>query len=223
MNQVATAAQPEQNFNSNDYYEVLGVDRNATIKEIVAAYRNLVNKQHPDKKHGDTEAFRLIQEAFNVLRDPAKRKKYNEHGRFTDEEIQDTRDYIMSVVEQVVNNEDVDLAQIDMVETLRKTTVQNLAGANGALKKNQKNKKRIEKNQHRTENEAILRVFKKHKGVATQNIENLEKVIHNFKIALILLEDYEYEFETPEPTGFQPATHLSIHDAWLLQQYRPGE
>jgi len=201
---LATTEQPERNFNSEDYYEVLGVDRNATIKEIVAAYRNLVNKKHPDKKHGDTEAFRLIQEALNVLRDPVKRKKYNEYGRFTDDEIQDTRDYIMSVVEQVVNDEDVDLALIDMVETLRKTTVKNLAGAKGELKKQLKKQKRIEKNQHRTKNEAILRVFKKHKGVATQQIESLEKVIHNFKIALILLEDYEYEFEAPEPTEFRP-------------------
>lgn len=206
---LATTKQPEHDFNSEDYYEVLGVDRNATIKEIVAAYRNLANEQHPDKETGDTEAFLLIKEAFDVLRDPVKRKKYNEHGRFTDEEIQETRDYIMSVVEQVVNDENIDLSLVDMVETLRKTTVQNLAGANGELKKQLKKQKRIEKNQHRTKNEAILRVFKKHKGVATQKIENLEEVIHNFEIALILLEDYEYEFEVPPPApaGF-PLGHI---------------
>ena len=200
---LATTKQPEHNFNSEDYYEVLGVNRRATIKEIVAAYRNLVNKQHPDKQYGDTESFRLIQEAFDVLRDPVKRKKYNEHGRLTADEIQDTRDYIMSVVEQVVNDENVDLALIDMVETLRKTTVQNLTGAKGELKKNQKKKKRIEKNEHRTKNEAILRVFRKHKGVATQQIEKLERAISMFKIALVILEDYEYEFDEqpPAPMG----------------------
>jgi len=110
----------------------------------------------------------------------------------------------MSVVEQVVNDDGVDLALIDMVETLRKTTVKNLAGAKGELKKQLKKQKRIGKNQHRTKNEAILRVFRKHKGVATQQIESLEKVIHNFKIALILLEDYEYEFEAPPQADFPP-------------------
>ena len=99
----------------------------------------------------------------------------------------------------VVNNENIDLSQIDMVETLRKTTVQNLACANGELKKQLKKKKHIEKNQHRTKDEAILYVFKKHKGVAIQQIENLEKVVNNFKIALIILEDYKYEFEAPPP------------------------
>jgi DnaJ-class molecular chaperone len=211
---LATTKQPEHNFNSEDYYEVLGVDRKATIKEIVAAYRNLVNKKHPDKQYGDTDAFRLIQEAFNVLRDPVRRKKYNEHGRLTGDEIQDTRDYIMSVVEQVVNDENVDLALVDMVETLRKTTVQNLAGANGELKKNQKRKKRIEKNQHRTKDEAILRVFRKHKGVATQQIEKLEQAIHMFKVALIILEDYEYEFEVPPPA---PEVFPPGHIVWTTK------
>jgi len=65
---LATTKQPEHDFNSEDYYEVLGIDRNATIKEIVAAYRNLVNEKHPDKQYGDTESFRLIQEAFSVIR-----------------------------------------------------------------------------------------------------------------------------------------------------------
>ena len=200
---LATTKQPEHNFNSEDYYEVLGADQDSTPEYIRAAFRKLANKLHPDKPDGDKERFNLIKKAFDILIDPIKRARYNEHGRFTDEEIQDTRDYIMSVVEQVVNNEDVDLAQIDMVETLRKTTVQNLAGANGELKKNQKKKKRIEKNEHRTKNEAILRVFRKHKGVATQQIEKLERAISMFKIALVILEDYEYEFDEqpPAPMG----------------------
>jgi len=200
---LATTEQPEHNFNSEDYYEVLGVDRDCSKKDIKRAYKRLANEFHPDKG-GDHAWFRLIKEAFEVLSDPVKRAKYNEHGRFTDDEVQEVRDYIMSVVEQVVGNDNVDLSQVDMVETLRKTTVQNLAAAKGDLAKNMKRRKRIEKNEHRTKNEAILRVFRKHKGVAIQQTEKLEHAIHMFKISLIILEDYEYEFEEQAPTGFPP-------------------
>ena len=59
-----------------DYYEVLGVDRQASEKEIAAAYRKLAIKYHPDSNPGDeqaTEKFKEAAEAYEVLRDPQKR------------------------------------------------------------------------------------------------------------------------------------------------------
>ncbi len=66
-----------------DYYNTLGVDKNAPEKEIKKAYRKLANRYHPDKNQGDKaaeEKFKEINEAYEVLGNAEKRKKYDELG-----------------------------------------------------------------------------------------------------------------------------------------------
>jgi molecular chaperone DnaJ len=66
-----------------DYYEVLGVSRTATEKEIADAYRKLAIKYHPDKNPGDEEAvakFKEAAEAFEILNDAEKRSRYDRYG-----------------------------------------------------------------------------------------------------------------------------------------------
>jgi len=66
-----------------DYYEILGVSRNATDSEIKSAYRKLAVKYHPDKNPGNKEAeekFKEIQEAYSVLSNPEKRAHYDRFG-----------------------------------------------------------------------------------------------------------------------------------------------
>src|SRR6476619_2379179 len=66
-----------------DYYEVLGVNKNATSEDIKKAYRKLARKYHPDLNPNDKEAnkkFQQINEANEVLSDPEKRKKYDQYG-----------------------------------------------------------------------------------------------------------------------------------------------
>jgi curved DNA-binding protein len=66
-----------------DYYDVLGVARNASADDVRKAYRKLARKYHPDVNPDDTSAeerFKEIGEAYEVLSDPEKRKKYDELG-----------------------------------------------------------------------------------------------------------------------------------------------
>src|SRR5215207_5890503 len=66
-----------------DYYEVLGVSRTASEKEIRSAYRRLARKHHPDLNPGDKAAeakFKEIGEAYEVLSDTEKRQKYDRYG-----------------------------------------------------------------------------------------------------------------------------------------------
>jgi curved DNA-binding protein len=66
-----------------DYYKILGVSKTATPAEVKKAYRSLANRYHPDKTKGDKaaeEKFKEINEANEVLSDPAKRKKYDQFG-----------------------------------------------------------------------------------------------------------------------------------------------
>jgi curved DNA-binding protein len=66
-----------------DYYAILGVPKTATGKEIKQAFRKLARKHHPDVNPGDKSAeskFKELNEAYEVLGDPANRKKYDELG-----------------------------------------------------------------------------------------------------------------------------------------------
>src|SRR5437867_373942 len=66
-----------------DYYKILGVPKNATEKEIKAAYRKAARKYHPDVNKGDPKSearFKEINEANEVLSDPAKRQRYDTLG-----------------------------------------------------------------------------------------------------------------------------------------------
>jgi len=66
-----------------DYYEVLGVDRNASLEEIKRAYRKLALQYHPDRNPNNKEAearFKEIAEAYEVLSDPEKRQRYDRFG-----------------------------------------------------------------------------------------------------------------------------------------------
>src|SRR3954466_6719087 len=68
-----------------DYYEVLSVTKTADGEEIKRAYRRLAMKYHPDRNDGDGKheaeiKFKEAAEAYEVLSDPAKRQRYDQHG-----------------------------------------------------------------------------------------------------------------------------------------------
>src|SRR3954469_13514420 len=72
---------PQREWFETDYYEVLGVPRSATEKDITRAYRKLAKQYHPDANPGDTaaeERFKEVSAANEVLGDADKRKEYDQ-------------------------------------------------------------------------------------------------------------------------------------------------
>jgi len=69
---------------AKDYYETLGVNRNASDEEIKKAYRKFAHKYHPDKKDGDEKKFKEVNSAYQVLSDKTKKQQYDQFGQTFD-------------------------------------------------------------------------------------------------------------------------------------------
>lgn len=67
-------------MSKRDYYEVLGVTKDASADEIKKAFRRLAVQYHPDKEGGDEAKFKEINEAYEVLKDSSKRQRYDQFG-----------------------------------------------------------------------------------------------------------------------------------------------
>lgn len=62
---------------SDNFYEILNCDQNATTEDIKKSYQALILKYHPDKQKQNTETFIRLNDAWNILRDPDKRRTYD--------------------------------------------------------------------------------------------------------------------------------------------------
>ena len=65
---------------SKDYYNALGVNKNASKDELKKAFHKMAHKYHPDKKDGNEAKFKEVNEAYQVLSDDTKRAKYDQFG-----------------------------------------------------------------------------------------------------------------------------------------------
>lgn len=66
---------------AKNYYEILGVDKKASKDDIKKAFRKLAHQYHPDKKEGNADKFKEINEAYTVLSDDQKRAQYDMYGQ----------------------------------------------------------------------------------------------------------------------------------------------
>ena len=71
---------------SKDYYKILGVEKNATTEEVKKAFKKLAMQHHPDRPGGSEAKFKEINEAYQVLGDAEKRKKYDQFGSDFDQQ-----------------------------------------------------------------------------------------------------------------------------------------
>ena len=68
---------------AEDFYDTLGISREASDSEIKSAYRKLAMKYHPDRNQGDSAAeqkFKDVSQAYEILKDPKKRQTYDQFG-----------------------------------------------------------------------------------------------------------------------------------------------
>jgi DnaJ-domain-containing protein 1 len=78
LNEQMTVDEAWRRARNGNYYTVLGVPRDASADEIKKSYRRLARKYHPDLQVGDEEKLKTINAAYEVLRDPAQRRQYDQ-------------------------------------------------------------------------------------------------------------------------------------------------
>lgn len=103
---------------NENLYKILGVKTTASPEQIKKAYRKKVKKHHPDIG-GDPEIFRQIQEAYDVLSDPEKRRAYDTTGTTTKEPNHDLQDAVALVVDKIKYK----IESIDNKELLTKSGI----------------------------------------------------------------------------------------------------
>lgn len=184
-------------MSKESFYEILGVDRNATHEEIKKAYRNLSKSNHPDKL-GDASMQAKINIAWDVLSDPDKRKRYDSTGNFEDINFNGKMMSLLNqVLVQIVDNAD-DVTTIDIVASCRSYIDQLVKQSRTGIKNMERRLDRMEKVHKRLKtkgNKAII-LF------VTTNIENAKKDIAAAKEeteflleVLVVLRDYTYEVD----------------------------
>ena len=86
--------------NKRSLYDILGIDKSASKKEIKTAYKKRAKETHPDKKGGDEEEFKAVKEAYEVLIDDDRRAIYDETGE--SEQDLGSHDKIVSFLAQAI-------------------------------------------------------------------------------------------------------------------------
>lgn len=195
-----------------DPYKVLGIKKTARPKTIKTAYRKLSMIHHPDKG-GDPEKFREIKDAFNLLSDPEKRKRWDSTGRsdespVTPEKVKGAIMHLMTVVVEATVKPGQ--APDDPVwDNIKLKILSSLVNDRGAIDRNISEAKR---KLHRTEE--LQKRFKPNKGsddfvgqALTDQKNRLTKELHTHEDALELSREVErvvrtYGYEVgPGPEG----------------------
>ncbi len=181
-------------------YDTLGVNEDATAEEIKKAYRDKSKETHPDKETGNKEQFQLIQHAYSVLSNPAKRERYDTTGSDAPEKQFEQK--FMGLVNQVFMSliNDSDIIYTDIVSQFRKLITKNKE----QLLKNQKqqeNQKQIflsvRKRLKSKGNNTILFVLDNNITGCEQGIAQIQEGIDFLDLAMQVMEDYEYSVDAP--------------------------
>ena len=182
-------------------YDVLGVAPDADDAALKAAHRKLAKEHHPDKHGGDDTQFKVIQQAYDVLKDPDKRAHYDRTGEtdLQDPEAKkdrEARKFAADLIEMAIDNiEDVDT--LDLVEECLAQIDNKLGEVRGQMRKHKAADKRAEKALKRLQLKEGEEDFLA--GVLTRKRERLAKEMGSIETALdivgrvrVIYEGYTY-------------------------------
>jgi len=182
-------------------YDILHVDKNATDKEIKESFKNLAKKNHPDKK-GDESEMQKINMAYSILKDPEKRKHFDEFGndKFNNKQDKITKN-IAELLNIIIENSPSDINYF--LDELRKQTVSQKEKVknelNSKIKKIEKIRNRIIKE---GENKMVLYILDDNIRQLENSLKLLNTDIGQKLQAIDIVREYDFEIDDNEPFSF---------------------
>lgn len=182
-----------------DYYELLGVPREATEQEIKDAYRSKAMKAHPDRG-GTAEQMAALNEAYSVLMDAEKRAQYNAEGKLRDPDEVEAVKILFQVFNQALSSPISGMDPAGSVLNTAKSTLQNNLNATYStktkaendlnfMKKNLAGKFKCPENKQNIVELLVVDTMKKMEATIVEG----ERVIRILHVALSLINDYDVE------------------------------
>lgn len=188
-------------------YETLGISQSATSEEIETAWHSFAKQHHPDKG-GNPEVFKRGSTAVAVLRDPVKRKQYDETGHISEDVDIDKAalQMIQSGVNALLRQSEVDFDTMDILEALRQMIDQKLEDVGGQLKQHEDAVKRISSAIKRTKiknkkKHRLNPMFEWFRREVSGVIGKIKRDIAIAERAREMLNDYTYEHDAPKPSA----------------------
>lgn len=171
----------------DNLYDILGVSKDASLKEIKKAYKNKAKEHHPDKDGGNEELFKAIQEAYDTLSNPAKRNMYDMTGQVHNISFEDRCRKFFSefVIPNFVEIERTSFERVNAIDLINAM----ITDKKDALKKE------IEKFKDAKEKLEIFLKRKRKKNTESDDTlgSYFEPHIKNYEIQIFMFED-ELEF-----------------------------
>lgn len=185
-------------------YEMLGVQKKASVEKIRNAYRQLAKRMHPDKKGGSIERFTSLKKAHDILIDPERRKKYDATGdvseKSPDNEFSIAMGIIAASLEQIflaIEQHNCDPSEFDMIADLVRVLNNWQTETNKALQKINNALSSSEKAQGRfvigSGNNYIESIIEARITQLRQKKETEESRKKGIESALKLLKAYKYK------------------------------
>ena len=208
-------------------YDELGVPKDADPTTIKRAHRKKVKQTHPDQETGDADAFRKVQQAYLVLSDPERRKRYDEtgdageatsHSRSPEEqEYDEALQALGGLVVQLLNEADSALDYEDMQKRLGRVVIQNAAGmasdkskTKAAISKAERMAKRWKRKSGAEGPDMIQSMLGAQIATLYARVSQIERAERiNAKVKEIV-ESYEYKFDKPKTPDATMAMYQQI-------------
>lgn len=207
-----------------DPYKVLKVRKNATAAQIEKAFRKRCMETHTDRG-GDAEEFAKVQRAAAVLRDPERRRKYDETGVIDEDPVPNNEEseafqIIMETFDSVLNQalmSEYDLTEVDIIHSM----ALKIEGRNTSAKEKQRRAKHVIKSLGKTKGrfsskngkhdhfEAVIANNIAHAELLLKQAEDEEKIVLNAQEILSGIK-YKTENQEPEEGDMKPFKRAAI-------------